>query len=76
MQGEVVGGGDGEPTVEKESAADATIGNESATEDWSGEDRTASSMGVEGLDSILAGDPLDLFQWDEWEALASELFAS
>jgi hypothetical protein len=31
--------------------------------------------GLEELDSILAGDPLDMFQWDEWESLTSEFFA-
>jgi hypothetical protein len=31
-------------------------------------------MGFEGLESILAGDPLDMLQWDEWESLASEFF--
>jgi hypothetical protein len=30
--------------------------------------------GFEGLESILAGDPLDMLQWDEWESLASEFF--
>ena len=34
------------------------------------------STGLEELDNLLAGDPLDMFQWDEWESLTSEFFAS
>lgn len=34
------------------------------------------STGLDELDNILAGDPMDMFQWDEWESLASEFFAS
>lgn len=34
------------------------------------------STGLEGLDTILASDPMDLFQWDDWESLTSDFFAS
>jgi hypothetical protein len=37
---------------------------------------TERAIGLEGLDSIKAGDPSDIFQWDEWESLASEFFLS
>jgi hypothetical protein len=33
-------------------------------------------IGLEGFDSIIAGDLSDMFQWDEWESLASEFFLS
>lgn len=32
--------------------------------------------GVEELDSLLTGDLLNMFQWDEWESLTSDFFAS
>ena len=40
--------------------------------DWSLNETT----GNEDLDNILSGDPMDMFQWDEWESLASEFFAN
>jgi hypothetical protein len=43
---------------------------------WNGEWATEETTGREELDSILTGDPLDIFQWDEWESLTSEFFAS
>jgi hypothetical protein len=43
---------------------------------WNGEWNMQETTGFEELDSILAGDPMDMFQWDEWESLASEFFAS
>lgn len=45
-------------------------------EAWTGEWNAAETTGLEELDSILAGDPMDMFQWEEWESLASEFFAS
>jgi hypothetical protein len=43
---------------------------------WSGEWNTNDTTSLEELDSILAGDPMDMLQWDEWESLTSEFFAS
>lgn len=39
---------------------------------WSSTDST----GLEGLDNLLASDPMDLFQWDEWESLAADFFTN
>jgi len=76
LEGEVVGGGEEEPTedgrddLRKEQVLprpttmwnDGLIGNE--------------GTGVEDLDAILGGDPMDMFQWDEWESLTSDFFAN
>lgn len=34
-----------------------------------------NGTGLDNLDAILTGDPLDMFQWDEWESLTSDFFA-
>lgn len=49
---------------------------EQGIEGWNGNWGAESTTGLEQLDTILAGDPMDLFQWDEWESLATEFFAS
>ena len=41
-------------------------------EEWFGEE----SMNLVDFDSVMTGDPSDMFQWDEWESLTSEFFAS
>jgi hypothetical protein len=43
--------------------------------EWDGIWTTEHGTGMEDLDSILASDPLDLFQWDDWESLAAGFFA-
>ncbi|KAE9363893.1 hypothetical protein N431DRAFT_550590 [Stipitochalara longipes BDJ] len=75
----VVGGGEAEvmPNGEKEG----TFGMDMTAPDpllnvWNGEWNSNETTGLEELDSILAGDPMDMFQWDEWESIASDFFAS
>jgi hypothetical protein len=34
-----------------------------------------NDTGLENLDAMLTGDPLDMFQWDEWDSLTSDFFA-
>jgi hypothetical protein len=78
VQGEVVYGIDGnEETVpdqlqEMERPHGDAAMVEGLNEGWD----INESTGLEGLDNILAGDPMDLFQWDDWESLASDFFAS
>ncbi|KAG0649374.1 Transcription factor yanR, partial [Hyphodiscus hymeniophilus] len=36
----------------------------------------SESTGLEDLDKLLAGDPMDMFQWDELDYLASDFFAN
>jgi hypothetical protein len=72
-QGEVVGG-IGETfhqklDLESRRDDDSMLGLDG---DWD----INNTTGLESLDNILAGDPMDLFQWDSWESLASEFFAS
>jgi hypothetical protein len=43
---------------------------------WSADWEGGVDTGMEELDTLLSGDPLDMFQWDEWESLTSEFFAS
>jgi hypothetical protein len=79
VNGEVVVGGtrkDGEMKVDvgsngglSERPIDLPIIN-----GWSNDWTLDEGTGLEGFDSILAGDPMDLFQWNEWESLASEFF--
>ena len=75
-KGEAVGGETEEMTAKNinkvEKAAKGVLSKDNSA--W--ERPIDAATGLEGLDHILAGDPMDLFQWDEWEALASEFFAS
>jgi hypothetical protein len=72
-QGEVVGGGDGENIHDQNLRVDSSHCEEASSyKSWEANERT----GLESLDNILASDPMDLFQWDEWESLTSDFFAS
>jgi hypothetical protein len=63
--------------VEKGAPAGIESGiPEQPMEGWNGKYSVEETTGLEELDSILAGDPMDMFQWDEWESLTSEFFAS
>jgi hypothetical protein len=79
VQGEVVGRGDEEPkgevtdnANEAENPPGSSMVADASSEEWPIE----KSTGLEGLDNILAGDPMDLIQWEEWESLTSEFFAN
>ena len=75
-QGEAVDGRAEEVRAESVGKAEKAPRDELYTDDWNWECPMDESTGLEGLDNILAGDPMDMFQWDEWEALASEFFAN
>jgi hypothetical protein len=81
----VVGGGGGgsgsgeEMMPDNQKGEDVDIGMtapDPLMDVWNGEWNPQETTGFEELDNILAGDPMDMFQWDEWESLASEFFAS
>ena len=78
VQEEVVGGVDGNEEIvpDQQQEMERPHGDaamvEGLNEGWD----INESTGLEGLDNILAGDPMDLFQWDKWEFLASDFFAS
>lgn len=79
VDGEVVVGTTGEDEEMKVDVRKNGGPNERPTDlaimnGWSNEWVMDRSTGSEALDSILAGDPMDLFQWNEWESLASEFF--
>lgn len=61
---------------ESENSNIGTAAPDPLAEAWNGEWNAADTTGLEELDNILAGDPVDMFQWDEWESLASDFFAS
>jgi hypothetical protein len=76
MQGEVVGGGNDEVVPDPQLGMETSHVDTAVLDDLSAGWDTNESTGLEGLDHILAGDPMDLFQWDEWESLTSDFFAS
>ena len=76
VQGETIGGGDVDPAPDSQLGITAPDTDQAILEDVTAEWNTNQSTGLDGLDNLLAGDPMDLFQWDEWESLASEFFAS
>lgn len=79
VQGDVVDGGAAEAVSDNEKGETIWTGitaSDSLMELWSGEWNAKETTGLEELDNILAGDPMDMFQWDEWESLTSEFFAS
>jgi hypothetical protein len=79
MKGDnVLGGTDAEtvPSSDKETFDMGTTAPDPVLGEWNGEWNRNETTGLEELDSILAGDPMDMFQWDEWESLASDFFAS
>ena len=80
MKGDLVAGGGGEEVMpdgsKREHAGVAAIISDPLIQSRSSEWNIRETTGHEELDSILAGDPMDLFQWDEWESLASEFFVS
>ena len=76
----VLGGGEAEVVPDNgekaESSGAAVTVSDPLWNVWNGEWNSNETTGLEELDSILAGDPMDMFQWDEWESLASDFFAS
>lgn len=45
------------------------------TEDWDA-GWLGDGTDLEGLDTLLSNDPMDIVHWDEWESLATGFFAS
>ena len=77
-QGDIVSCRNEEVTREMKEAAIAVepAPGKALMESWSEDWALEESTGLEGLDNILAGDPMDMFHFDEWESLASEFFVS
>jgi hypothetical protein len=80
VKGDLVAGGGGEEVMpddmKRENAGVAAITSDPLIEARNLEWNIRDTTGHEELDSILGGDPMDMFQWDEWDSLASEFFAS
>jgi hypothetical protein len=76
--GNVVGSREAEvvPNNEKEAFGMGTTAPDPLLGGWNGDWNPNETTGLEELDSILAGDPMDMFQWDEWESLTADFFAS
>ena len=75
----VTGGGDEEMMPDDSKSGNAAVAartSDPLVEARNVEWNIREATGHEELDSILAGDPMDMFQWDEWESLASEFFVS
>jgi hypothetical protein len=72
---EVVGGGEDEVVLGQNLEVE-TSHEEAKLEEPNGAWDAYETTGLESLDNILAGDPMDMFQWDEWESLASDFFAN
>ena len=76
MQGQFVGVENDEIMPEPLLGENTSHANTAMLEILDGDWSTNGITGLEGLDHILAGDPMDLFQWEEWESLASNFFPS